>query len=695
MMTTFMDGLLPLLLQITLWSGAGLLALLVVNRYRPERLASVSLALFVGIVALSLLAYVPWPTWIGERLVETSPALAIQGEMERREPTASAASGMSFSLAWKNWQTLMQPLSVPTNGAKNASDGWGWSFWLLAVFSTGVFFGVIRLLLAFRYTRQHVVEASFVSDESVIALCSELAEPLKLRKAVRLLVTPTLQVPATLGWWTPTILLPMNWTAWSNEERRTVLSHELAHIRRADYLAMVVTQCIAIVYWFHPLVRLLSRWMKSGQELAADALAVRLHGDQSSYLQSLCRLALVQDGARLPAPARLFLSPEVSLVRRIAMLREGRLKESGSRKSSRLLVMLGLIFTVAVLASMRSFSVADEPATKPLPTAMTSWQRYVDADAPGYVVIHPAAAMSLTSMQPHRATLNRMFHDEIDVLYAVFGMGVPFDAVECIAGHMILQPRKNNEKGTGAITAEGIYFRLRTKEDAEAWIKHCIVSVEKKEHRLGTYYKAKGKPNDQLDGAFFLRPDDRTIVFAPSEEKLQRWLADAQKPTSLPAWLNGVPGDTGIITVAVNMKNEVMKKSVLQIGDDVSSNPMFKPVFDHEGSFICTLLNEDNLSFQLRFGCADAEGAIKKKTQLDGMLGMLKLLQGSGASNGTSEKDAAEMQFVVDLLKNLKTNQENNVVTFSTHSSFKIGDAIKDQIVEISGKIEKNEKEKK
>src|SRR5207249_2994090 len=118
-------------------------------------------------------------------------------------------------------------------------------------------------------------------------------------------------------------LLPEDWLTWSESECRAVLAHELAHIQRGDYTSMFVAQFITAFYWYHPLVRWLIRQLRCGQELAADALAVRCVGSSRDYLRTLCRLALHQEGAGLPAPARMLLTPEIPLTRRIAMLRDG------------------------------------------------------------------------------------------------------------------------------------------------------------------------------------------------------------------------------------------------------------------------------------------------------------------------------------------------------------------------------------
>ncbi len=688
-MTTLSQTALELLIQVTLWSTIGIVLLMALNRYFPLRLAHVALCFLAGVVLLTALVWVPWPGWVSSTVSDGSTPVGSNKNMPE-EDGVQAKSGFNFTLALKSWQQLMPTLPGSSPALRQPGLAVSWAWWGLLIIVAGMVIGAIRLLLAFRYARLHLALSTELTEPSITEARDQLAKQLGIGVQVRLLASPTLQVPATVGYWQPAILLPVNWNTWSSEECRTVLAHELAHIRRTDYLMMVMTQIITIFYWFHPLVRGLSRWMRCGQELAADALAVRVLGDQASYLRSLCRLALDQDGARLLAPARLFLSPEVSLLRRIAMLREGSRKLSSSGHGMRWVLMLLLVVTGTVVASLRSDAVADDAvngAKESKPS--TGWQRYVDVNAPGFAVFHPHAGMSLASMQPHRETLNRLFKDDLDVLYAVFGMGVPLDAVECVAGSLVIQPRKNNEKGTGSLTIHGVYFQLRTKEDAEAWLKHCTVSVEKVVHPLGTYYKSKSKPMDSMDGACFLRPDERTLVFAQSENELQRWLADVGKPVTSPAWLAGMPDGNDVVSIAFNLKNDDMKKSLHQFTENEPASTLFKPVYEHEGSLICTLLKEDQVAMQIRLGCSDGDAAAKKEKQLQAMITMCKQFLPSPTVIGGDPNEVTEVQLTLDVINNLKSSRVGNMVQFTTHSTVNLGDVMKQQILEIKGKMEK------
>ena len=118
---------------------------------------------------------------------------------------------------------------------------------------------------------------------------------------------PELTAPATAGWWHPVILLPDDWRSWNDTDRRAVLAHELAHIHRRDYAAGLVARLALALEFYHPLVHWMARRLQLQQELAADAIAARFAGGTDSYLLSLSRLALKQEGRSPSWPARAFL----------------------------------------------------------------------------------------------------------------------------------------------------------------------------------------------------------------------------------------------------------------------------------------------------------------------------------------------------------------------------------------------------
>lgn len=118
-----------------------------------------------------------------------------------------------------------------------------------------------------------------------------LARGLGLRRDVRLLAGSTSTVPMTWGLVRPRVLLPPEADEWSADCRRNVLMHELAHVRRGDYVLRLIGRVAAAVYWFHPLVWIALRRMRREQEQACDDHVLRSGVKPSEYAGQLVRLA--------------------------------------------------------------------------------------------------------------------------------------------------------------------------------------------------------------------------------------------------------------------------------------------------------------------------------------------------------------------------------------------------------------------
>ena len=101
--------------------------------------------------------------------------------------------------------------------------------------------GVLRFYLLRR-------GASIVSGGGLYDCFKNMIQVQAIRGKVELLVTPHAALPMTGGVWRPTIFLPTEAKAWSQSRIQSVLSHELAHVKRRDSLFLVLIQCLAVYY---------------------------------------------------------------------------------------------------------------------------------------------------------------------------------------------------------------------------------------------------------------------------------------------------------------------------------------------------------------------------------------------------------------------------------------------------------------
>src|SRR5204862_7224915 len=95
-------------------------------------------------------------------------------------------------------------------------------------------------------------------------------------------------VPAVLGGVRPVVLLPASAvTGLTPLQLDALLAHELAHVRRYDYLVNVLQSVIETLLFYHPAVWWVSRRVRDEREHCCDDLAVTVCGDAHAYATAL------------------------------------------------------------------------------------------------------------------------------------------------------------------------------------------------------------------------------------------------------------------------------------------------------------------------------------------------------------------------------------------------------------------------
>jgi WD40 repeat protein len=126
-----------------------------------------------------------------------------------------------------------------------------------------------------------------VSDE-VLAAMRRVSQRLGLHRAVRVLQSTLAQVPVLVGYFRPVILLPVSlMTSLPVERLEAILAHELAHVRRHDFLVNLVQTLIETLFFYHPAVWWLSRQIRVEREHCCDDLVVASLGSRIEYGRAL------------------------------------------------------------------------------------------------------------------------------------------------------------------------------------------------------------------------------------------------------------------------------------------------------------------------------------------------------------------------------------------------------------------------
>ena len=119
--------------------------------------------------------------------------------------------------------------------------------------------------------------------------------------AAQLLVTSQVDGPVTFGWFRPVVLLPESFAKAHPDTQSAVLTHELVHVERRDWLWTVTEEMIRSVLWFHPAVRWLVNRIQLAREQVVDREVVNRTGDREAYLRALVEVTKARGTPAFPA----------------------------------------------------------------------------------------------------------------------------------------------------------------------------------------------------------------------------------------------------------------------------------------------------------------------------------------------------------------------------------------------------------
>jgi len=147
------------------------------------------------------------------------------------------------------------------------------------LFTTIVVYGKLRKL---RLCSSHV------DSQAALGMLSRLREKLGIRRAVTLKSSSRVYAPISLGVFSPTIILPDDVTdGESTDKLEMILAHELAHIKRFDYLVRLLQNALKVFFFFHPLFHLIKRNLAREREHICDDWVIDMTEHRSRYAECL------------------------------------------------------------------------------------------------------------------------------------------------------------------------------------------------------------------------------------------------------------------------------------------------------------------------------------------------------------------------------------------------------------------------
>lgn len=159
---------------------------------------------------------------------------------------------------------------------------------IVFIYLLGVLFLTLKLTGGFLYTQRIKHYRVNEAESKYQTIVSRISSMLDIKKEVKLMESALVKIPQTIGYFKPVILFPLGTlTGMSSNQLEAAIAHELAHIKRADYLVNFFQSLLEVVFFYHPAVWWISSIIRDERENVCDDLAVDACGKPSALAKAL------------------------------------------------------------------------------------------------------------------------------------------------------------------------------------------------------------------------------------------------------------------------------------------------------------------------------------------------------------------------------------------------------------------------
>lgn len=340
----------------TLWQGALFACLLAITlialrRFSAEARYVVAVGLLFGFFVTTVFTFVNLyksSTSPGTPIVHlqkpvehkeniwNDPSAKVQTELAQEQKESRTT--ISFQERMVNYYNENLPLIV--------------TLWLL-----GVMVLFLRLLGQLAYVQRLKVYGVAHFPATWQDKLRELEQQLDLRRVVQYFLSYRVDSPMAFGWLRPVVLFPAGlFKSLEDTQIYAILAHELAHVKRNDFLANLLQRLLLTLFFYHPGLWWMSARIEEEREHSCDDLAVRMTKQPIGYAKTLLHLTETQMNKSSVAMGYQGANPSnrKSFKARITRLLSNSLTKASFSEGITTASILGLTLVIAIIASAYS-----------------------------------------------------------------------------------------------------------------------------------------------------------------------------------------------------------------------------------------------------------------------------------------------------------------------------------------------------
>lgn len=230
--------------------------------------------------------------------------------------------------------------------------------YLVFLYMAGVMFLSLKLAFSLLYLRKFSRKGALKPHKDLSECFNTLLEKFNIRRPVKLIESYLAKAPMVIGYLKPIVVVPVGiFTQLPFNQVEALLAHELAHIKRNDFLLNIIQSVVELLFFYHPVIYLISRHIREERENCCDDIALSFCSDSTQYVKALASMEGVLPVNAYPAVA--FVENKHHLLNRMKRILNP--KKMKTKLSDRIIAGIIIVTGFAVLlvsgaATLNNFS---------------------------------------------------------------------------------------------------------------------------------------------------------------------------------------------------------------------------------------------------------------------------------------------------------------------------------------------------
>lgn len=265
----------------------------------------------------------------------------------------------------------LQPSSMPLlQKCKNWVESH--LLWLVLVWMLGTLYFSLRFGWNYWALQGLRKQSAALQEPQLLVLVEKIQVGLGLQKKVRFYVHPSLGSPLTFGHFRPVILLPAALLCQTSPDLlEALLRHELIHIRRADFLVNLLLSVVQILFFYHPMIWVITRRIQELREEACDADVLDSGCNKLVYAEALLRLQKLNNHQNIPLVMQAQNHPSHFAKRVKQILRQAKPSAAPYSLVPQSWLGAGLGLALVIILSITALAAPKKQAPTPTPIVPT------------------------------------------------------------------------------------------------------------------------------------------------------------------------------------------------------------------------------------------------------------------------------------------------------------------------------------